>query len=211
MRFRNLAVMTAFVIVAILAAADLASGQGRGGGGRPAGAGGGNGGGRPTTAGQPSGMGVDRGISTSGTRSDGRADTGRGTASTRSNGRSDAGLDRARMGRTNGQVPEDAELRRYTGISRKLGTTPEALRATYEAALAGNPDLTWGQFVSANMVADNLGTRYPNITTAAILGGLRQGDSLGETLERLGLGEEQAEQAEKAAKREIKESRKNNQ
>src|SRR5687768_5185489 len=89
MRFRNLAVMTAFVIVAILAAADLASGQGGGGGGRPAGAGGGNGGGRPTTAGQPSGMGVDRGISTSGTRSDGRADTGRGTASTRSNGRSD--------------------------------------------------------------------------------------------------------------------------
>ena len=209
MRFRNLAVMTVFVIVAMLAAADLASGQGRGGG-RPAGTGGGNGGGRPTTAGQPSGMGVDRGLGTSSTRSDGRADTGRGTASTRTNGRSDAGLDRARTGRGNGKVPDDTELRRYTGISRKLGITPEALRTSYETALADNPDLKWGQFVSANMVADNLGARHPNITSAAILAGLRDGDSLGETLERLGLGERQAEDAEKAAKREIKESRKNN-
>ena len=210
MRFRNLAGIMVFAIVAILSVSDLASAQGRGGG-RPAGAGGGNGGGRPATAGQPSGMGVDRGISTSGTRSDGRADTGRGNASTRSTGRSDAGLDRARTGRGNGQVPEDAELRRYTGISRKLGVTPEALRTSYEEALALNPDLTWGQFVSANVVADNLGTRHPNITSAAILAGLRDGDSLGETLQRLGLGEEQAEDAEKAVKREIKAAKKNNQ
>ena len=209
MRFRNLAVIAVFAIAAILGTADLASAQGRGGG-RPAGAGGGNGGGRPSTAGQPSGMGVDRGISTSSTRSDGRADTGRGNASTRSNGRSDGGLDRARAGRGNGQMPGDTELRRYTGISRKLGTTPEALRTTYEAALADNPDLTWGQFVSANMVANNLSGRYPNITSAAILAGLRDGDSLGETLQNLGLGEEQAEETEKAVKREIKASKKNN-
>ena len=210
MSFKNLAVMTVFVVVAMLAATDLVSAQGRGGGGRPAGAGGGNGGGRPSTAGQPSGMGVDRGITTSGTRSDGRSDTGRSTASTQSNGRSDTGVDRARTGRGNGQAPGDTELRRYTGISRKLGTTPEALRTTYEAALADNPDLTWGQFVSANMVANNLSGRYPNITSAAILAGLRDGDSLGETLQNLGLGEEQAEETEKAVKREIKASKKNN-
>lgn len=210
MRIRNLAVMTVFAVVAMLAAVDLASAQGRGGG-RPAGAGGGNGGWRPSSSGMPSGMGVDRGLGTSGTRSDGRSDTGRGTASTRSNGRSDVGLDRARAGRRNGQAPEDTELRRYTGISRKLGTTPEGLRDSYQAALTDNPDLTWGQFVSANMVADNLGTRYPNITSAAILAGLREGDSLGETLERLGLGEEQAEETEKAVKREIKASKKNEQ
>jgi len=102
------------------------------------------------------------------------------------------------------------ELRQYTGISKKLGTTPEALRASYEAALAANPDLKWGHFVSANVVADNLGGRFPNITSAAILQGLADGDSLGRTLQNLGLGEEQADEVEKAAKREIKESKRQN-
>ena len=142
-----------------------------------------------------------------GTRSDGRSDTGRGNASTRSNGRSDTGLDRARAGGAPDRGSE--ELSRYNGLSKKLGTTPDALRASYEAALATNPDLTWGKFVSANVVAGNLGRRFPNITSAAILEGLRTGDSLGETLHRLGLGEEQAELAEKEAKREIKASNKN--
>lgn len=149
---------------------------------------------------------VDRGLGTASDRSRGRSDDGFGNASTRSNGRSDTGLDRARA---NG-APQNGsnELRRYTGISKKLDTTPQELRESYEAALAVNPDLKWGQFVAANVVADNLNARYPNITSAAILEGLANGDSLGETLERLGLGEEQAKKAEKAAKNEIKESRK---
>lgn len=205
MRFRNFLAVSAVALSFVLfASADVAA-QGRGGG-RPAGAGG-SGGGRPAGVGQPGGTGVDRGLGTSSIRSDGRADTGRGNASTRSNGRSDAGLDRARAGGAPDRNSD--ELRRYTGISRKLRTTPESLRATYEAALAANPDLTWGQFVSANVVADNLGGRFPNITSAAILDGLRAGDSLGDTLQRLGLGEEQAELAEKEAKREINASRKN--
>lgn len=212
MRIRTFFTIAAFALsFAIFATADV-SAQGRGGG-RPAGAGGGGGGGRPAGVGQPGGMGqpsgvgVDRGLGTSGTRSGGRADDGRGNASTRSNGRSDAGLDRARAG----GAPErnSDELRRYTGISKKLDMTPDALRTSYEAALAANPDLTWGQFVAANVVADNLGTRFPNITSAAILTGLQNGDSIGETLEKLGLGEEQAELAEKEAKREIKASKKN--
>ena len=208
MRIRTYFAVAAFALSFVLFAGADVSAQGRGGGGgRPAGVGGGNGGGRPSGVGQPTGMGVDRGLGTSSTRSGGRADDGRGNASTRSNGRSDAGLDRARAG---GAPDRDSnELRRYTGISKKLETTPEALRSSYEAALAANPDLTWGQFVAANVIADNLGTRYPNITSAAILTGLQNGDSIGETLEKLGLGEEQAEQAEKDAKREIKESKKN--
>lgn len=172
-------------------------GQGRSGGG-----------GRPSTAGPPAGAGVNRGIDTAGSRSNGRSDDGFGTASTRSNGRSDAGLGRAEMGRGNATMPSDKELRRYTGISKKLDMTPEALRTSYEAALAANPDLTWGQFVSANVVADNLSGRFPAITSAAILTGLQNGDSLGKTLRNLGLGDQEAEDAEKAAKREIKESKK---
>lgn len=86
--------------------------------------------------------------------------------------------------------------------------TPEGLRARYESALLANPDLTWGQFVAANVVADNLGGRFPNITSAAILEGMSNGDSLGRTLQDLGLGEDQAKQAEKDAKREIKAAKK---
>ena len=214
MLIRNFLIVATFALSFVLFASADVLAQGRGGGGRPAGAGGGNGGGgRPSGVGQPGGMGrptgagVDRGLGTSSTRSGGRADTGRGNASTRSNGRSDAGLDRARAGGAPDRGSE--ELRRYTGISRKLGTTPEALRTRYEAALAANPDLSWGQFVAANMIADNLGGRHPRITSAAILSGLQNGDSIGETLQNLGLGEEQAEQVEKDAKREIKASKKN--
>ena len=196
----------AAILFAILFVASVdAFGQGRGGG-RPSGAGGG--GGRPSGVGQPGGAGVDRGFGTASTRSNGRSDDGLGNASTRSNGRSDTGLDRARMGGAPDRGSND--LQRYTGIAKKLETTPEALRASYDAALAANPDLKWGQFVAANVVADNLGGRFPNITSAAILQGLADGDSLGKTLERLGLGEEQADEVEKEAKRQIKESKKNN-
>jgi hypothetical protein len=207
MKFRNIAIALVGAMV-FAVAADSAFAQGRpgGGGGRPAGAG--SGGGRPAGVGQPSGMGVDRGLGTASDRSNGRSDDGLGNASTRSNGRSDSGLERARMNRENAPDRGSEELGRYTGLSRKLGTTPDALRASYESALAANPDLSWGQFVSANVVADNLGTRYPNITSAAILSGMQNGDSLGRTLQNLGLGEEQAETAEKEAKREVKAAKK---
>ena len=202
MLYRN-SLLLAIAIILTLVCADAAFAQGRGGGGgRPSGAGGG----RPSTAGPPAGIGVDRGLGTARGRSNGRSDTGLGNASTRSGGRSDDGLGRAR-GRST--MPDNEELRRYTGISKKLGTTPEALRSQFDAALAANPDLTWGKFVSANVVANNLSRRFPAITSTAILAGLQSGDSLGETLQNLGLGEKQAEEVEKAAKREIKESKKN--
>ena len=198
LKMRKLIFTTLSVAVLVLAA-DATFAQGRGGG-RPAGAGGG----RPAGVGQPSGVGVDRGLGTASDRSSGRSDSGLGNASTRSNGRSDTGIERARRNRENAPQRGSEELSRYTGLAKKLDTTPDALRASYETALAANPDLTWGQFVAANVVADNLGTRYPNITSAAILSGLQNGDSLGQTLESLGLGEEQAEAAEKEAKRELK-------
>ena len=137
-----------------------AQGRGRGGGG-----------GRPAGVGQPIGSpGVDRGL---------------GNASMRSNGRSTAGLDRARFARANANAVNDNELNRFRGLSRKLGTTPKEMRARYEAALLADPDLNYGQFVAAHMVADNLGRRYPRVTSAAILAGLANGDSLGQTLQNL--------------------------
>ena len=186
-----------FVIAALLlVSADSAFAQGRG---RGNGGGSGNGGGG------------GRGLGTASTRSNGRSDTGLGTASTRSNGRSDDGLDRARLGRGNAAVRlSDNDLNRYRGLSRKLGTTPEEMRARYHAALAANPDLTYGQWVSANVVADNLGGRFPGITSSAILAGLANGDSLGRTLRNLGLSKDRAKQVERDAERRIDDARRRN-
>jgi hypothetical protein len=177
---------------------------------------GGAGGNRPSTAGPPAGVGrpdaspgVDRGLGTASQRSNGRSDAGLGTASERSGGRSDSGLDRARNARNRAENVSDTDLNRYRGISRKLDVTPEELRARYEAALLANPDLKYGQFVAAHVVADNLGERYPNVTADAILAGYIDGDSIGKTLRNLGMTKEEAKAAERRAEDRIREAKRN--
>jgi len=175
------AVALAFMFCLAAESNILAQGRGNGGGG-----GRGNGVGRPAT------VGVDRGLGNASIKSNGRSDDGLSNASTKSNGRSTGGLDRARLARIKANEVSDGEINRFRGLSRKLGTTPEEARALYEAALLANPDLKYGQFVAAHMVADNLGRRFPNITTANILLGYQNGDSLGRTLRNLRLTKEQA-------------------
>ena len=89
----------------------------------------------------------------------------------------------------------------FKGIAAKLGTTPDALQTAYEAAKLANPKLSRGNFVSANMVAHNLGAKNPAITTQAILSGLQSGKSIGQTLQGLGLSAKDAEDAERLARR----------
>jgi len=167
-------------------------------------------GGGPSTShpggGPPSGAGVDRGVGTSSDRSAGRADTGRATASDRSNGRSDAGLERARLQRQNSERA-DHELRDHPGMAANLHTTANDLRAGYQAALATNPNLKFGQYIAATRLAANLGATNPNITREAILAGLASGESIGQTLQDLGLSKRQAKDAQKRAEREIKEAK----
>ena len=105
-------------------------------------------------------------------------------------------------------MPSSNELNRYNGISRKLGVPPETLRAQYAAALLANPDLKFGQFVAANVIADNLNSRNSGITTSAILSGLRNGDSIGKTLKNLGISGDEADRIRKEADKQIKESKK---
>ncbi len=155
--------------------------QGRGGG-RGAGAGGG----RPAGVGQPSGVGVGGGL---------------GTASERSEGRADEGLARARAARDNRQQA-DAEMRRNPQVADELNTTPDRLRRGYEEALAANPNLKFGQFVAANMLARNLGANNPRVTTGAILNGLAEGNSIGRTLQSLGVSKHEAEDAVRNSKHE---------
>jgi len=156
--------------------------------------------------GSPAGTGVGRGIDTSSDRSNDRSDTGRSMASDRSNGRSDAGPNRAAMQRENSAAAV-RELNDHPEMAARLHTTANDLRRSYQAALLTNPNLKFGQFVAATRVAANLHSRHPNVTTAAILAGLANGKSLGQTLHNLGVGKDEAKEAEKTADREIKDAR----
>jgi len=99
-----------------------------------------------------------------------------------------------------------SNLKSFRGIAAKLNTTPEALQYAFESARAANPKLSRGNFIAANVLADNLGARHPNITTGAILSGLQSGKSVGQTLQSLGLSASEAKQAKRAADHDTKEA-----
>jgi len=195
---------TTLVCLFVVTLTATAFGQGRGGG---SGGGRGSGGGSGNAGGPPAGVGVDRGLGNASGRSDGRSDSGLGNASDRSNGRSDAGLDRARLAAEN-RRNADRELREHPGIANTLRVNANDLRDGYQAALALNPELKFGQYEAATRLGQNLNSRFPNITRDAILTGLASGDSLGRTLQNLGLSSREANEAKKQAEREIKNARK---
>jgi hypothetical protein len=203
MKSKHLVRLLSFGLVSlfVLGACINADAQGRGrggGGGRPAGNPGMGGGGR--------GGGVDGGLGNASDRSNGRSDRGIGNASDKSGGRSDDGLDRARTASENAKKA-DEELRDHPGMANGMNMSANQLRDGYKAALATNPNLKFGQYVAANRIAKNLGSRNPNITTNAILQGLASGKSIGQTLQGLGLSSNEAKDAEKRADQEIKESK----
>jgi len=198
--------MSKFLVLSalVLALATGAFAQGKGHGG---GVGGGRGSG--SGGGPPAGVGVDRGLGNASSRSGGRSDDGLGKASTRSNGRSDDGLERARRASSNMRKADD-DLNDHPGVPRALHSNANDLRAGYQAALATNPDLSFGNYVSATRLGQNLNGRFPNISRDAILSGLASGRSLGQTLQDLGLSSDESKAARKQAETEIKAARKNN-
>jgi len=191
------------LLVLILATGALAQGKG---GGKGGGGGRGSGGGSSNRGGPPPGVGVDRGLGNASSKSNGRSDEGLSNASTKSKGRSAEGIERAR---SNNLRRADDDLRDHPGVPRALHTNANDLRSGYQAALATNPDLTFGNYVSATRLGQNLGSRHPNITRDAILDGLNSGRSLGQTLQDLGLSERESKDARKQAEAEIKAARKN--
>lgn len=186
-----LTVLTVFGL--LILAQDSVSAQGRGRGNSGGGGGNGRGAGNPN---------AERGIGNASSRSDGRSDRGLETANERSNGRSENGLSRAEMARQNGRRAE-REVRSNPRAAAMLNTNANDLRDGYQAALANNPDLKFGQFVAANMLARNLNSRFPNVTSSAILDGLANGDNIGRTLRNLGVGSSEAKIAERAVKEKI--------
>jgi hypothetical protein len=182
----------------MLASTSFAQGKGHGGGG---------GGGMGNGGGPPSGVGVDRGLGNASAKSGGRSDNGVENASMNSNGRSDAGLERARRAQEN-MRNADQNLEDHPGLPSALHMSANSLRNGYQAALATNPNLTFGNYVAATRVSQNLGSRFPNITRDRILAGLASGSSFGRTLQDLGLSDREAKDAEKRAREEIKQAKK---
>ncbi len=186
------------LFVLALTTSAFAQGRGRGGG---SGRGSGNAGGPPP------GVGVDRGLGNASSRSNGRSDEGLRTASERSKGRSDDGHERARLA-SNNLKDADRELREHPRVPDALRVNANDLRAGYQSALLTNPELKFGHYVAATRLAQNLGGRFPNVTRAAILERLAAGDSIGQALQDLGLGSDEAKAAKKQAEREIKAAKK---
>ena len=85
---------------------------------------------------------------------------------------------------------------RFKGLSKKLGRSPESLRAWYNAERSVNPNLNYGQFVAANMVARN-----HNIRPETILRGLRRGQSIGQILKGSGWSDDRINDERKRMKK----------
>ncbi|HET9788299.1 MAG TPA: hypothetical protein VFP47_14275 [Pyrinomonadaceae bacterium] len=187
------------LLVLTLSVGVFAQGKGRGGGNK--------GGSSNRGGGPPPGSGVDRGLGNASERSGGRSDDGLSNASTKSKGRSAEGIERAR---SNNLRRADDDLRDHPRLPRALHTNANDLRSGYQAALAVNPDLTFGNYVSATRLGQNLNPRFPNVTRDAILSGLNSGRSLGQTLQDLGLNEREAKDARRRVDDEIKKAKKNN-
>jgi hypothetical protein len=103
----------------------------------------------------------------------------------------------------------DDDLRDHPRLPRALHTNANDLRAGYESALAANPDLTFGNYVAATRLSQNLGSRNPAITRDAILDRLASGRSLGQSLRDLGLNEREEKEARRRVDDEIKKAKKN--
>ena len=203
---KGIFIVFACLVILSLTTPAFAQGKGKGGGGGK-GSGGGVGSGGGNGGGPPAGVGVDRGVGNASDRSGGRSDDGLSNASVKSKGRSDEGLERARRASDNLRHA-DNDLRDHPRLPKVLRTNEKPLPAGYQAELHRNPNLSFGNYVSATRVSQNLGSRHPNVTRRAILDGLASGRSLGRTLQDLGLHEREAKEARKLAEREIKEARK---
>lgn len=92
----------------------------------------------------------------------------------------------------------------FRAFATKLNTTAPALDSVYKTAETSNRKLTRGQFIEANLLADDLGSKYPAVTEQAILDGLKSGKSMGKTLQSLGLSPKDADKAQSDAVSEMR-------
>jgi hypothetical protein len=90
--------------------------------------------------------------------------------------------DKKNQQRGNGNKSGDGKSQRFKGLSKKTGLSEAELRSRFEYESEKNPDLTYGQFVAAQMISRN----HRGISPGDILDGLRGGRSIGQTLKTKG-------------------------
>ncbi len=90
--------------------------------------------------------------------------------------------DKNKQKRGNGNNSSLNKSQRFKGLSKKTGVSTDRLQSQFEYERKLNPDLTYGQFVAANMISRN----HRGISTGDILTGLRKGKSIGQTLKSNG-------------------------
>ncbi len=92
---------------------------------------------------------------------------------------------------------------RFRGLSKKIGMSPEDAQDWYEREKDRNPNLTYGQFVAANMVARKNHSSRPRLTTEAILDRLEGGQNFGQAVKDLGLKGDRYENERRRIRREL--------
>jgi hypothetical protein len=80
--------------------------------------------------------------------------------------------------RANKNDNRNSGSQRFKGLSKRTGMSQTTLQTRYEIERKLNPDLTYGQFVAAHMISKN----DKKVSTNDILNGLRNGQSIGQTL-----------------------------
>lgn len=132
---------------------------------------------------------------------------GRGNSGTVTRGNSgNDNINRSRNDRNdkinNNRGNTNAQNNRYEGLSRKTGMSSQSLRKWYESQRELNPDLTYGQFVAANMIARN----HQGISAQTILNGLENGSSIGQVLQDQGWNKNQIKSERKRIKKNVKDA-----
>lgn len=203
---RTLALMATVALLLVAAPNLYAQMRGGGGGQRGSqGMGTPRGGQQGQMGGQQGGMGGQQGSMGGQGQMGGQRGMGSGP---RMDGGMETPMERSNRMRTENAQCANRELNDHPQMATRLNTNADELRAGYQAALANNPSLKFGQYVAATRLAANLGDTNPNITRDAILSGLAEGKSIGQTLQDLGFTKHEAQEAKKRAEREIKEARK---
>jgi hypothetical protein len=128
----------------------------------------------------------------------GRGNSGNQTTVIRGNSKNDD-LNRSDRKDNDNRKNTNAGNNRYEGLSRKMGMSSQSLRKWYESERALNPNLTYGQFVAANMIARN----HDGISAQTILNGLGSGRSIGQVLQDQGWNQKRIKKERKRIKSKV--------
>jgi hypothetical protein len=94
----------------------------------------------------------------------------------------------------------------FTNLAPKLSLTPATMDRDYRAARRDNPRLTSDQFLTACVLAHNLGGAHPAVSRVAVLSDFKKGRTPQQALTGLGLSATEAKAAAHQADIEVRQA-----